>query len=95
MLVKFLQNAQVRGVGYFRGNVAELDDPTARAYIDAQQCVEFVEPVAPRKQRDEPQETEDEDDDTDESESKPASRRTARRGGKKVETASKDAGDKR
>jgi len=81
MKVQFTQNAQVRGRGYRRGDVAELDDATAEAYVRVQQCVPFVATVPSVPSSDE---------DTD----KPAAPTTTR-AGKKVRTATAPQGTTR
>lgn len=76
MQIQFTGNAQVRGRGYRRGDVAELDDATAEAYIRAQQAKPFVAPSPKATAADSDPEGDD---------SGPA----ANRGGKNVRKATK------
>lgn len=87
MHIQFTGNAQVRGVGYRRGDVAELDPETCKAYIEAGQAKPYTEPKRAKG------EDADSDEDTGDDE-KPKTEST-NRGGRNVRKATKAKGEQR
>lgn len=85
MRVRFLQQASVRGVPYWPGDEETLEDSTARVYIACGQCKQIRGGESDSAAVSDP---------SDAPKPKPV-RQTARRGGKKAETAAKSAGEQR
>jgi hypothetical protein len=92
MQIKFTGNAQVRGRGYVRGEVADFDVETCNAYIQAGQAQPYVE--SPKTRAKAADADPDGDEDTGEDD-KPAENQTTRRGGRNVRTATKPKGEQR
>jgi hypothetical protein len=94
MEIRFTSNAQVRGVGYRRGDVAEFDRETCAAYIGAGQAVPHFEPVKSRAKPDD-KDTDDADEGDADSDDDPQKTETTTRGGRRVRKATKPSGAKR